>query len=368
MAIWAAMGAAARSQVLFRDGDALERLASVRAVAFDKTGTLTTGCPAVESFAADPATPPSSVRRRIGGLARASTHVLSRTLAAWAVDDQPVEYANIRTVPGRGVTGIAMEDGSSVALGSARWMDELGFAWGAELQAVIDRAIAGEQALGCIAWDGRVRGVATFRESLRPEARDAVAQCVGLGLVSRVLTGDHRARGAALGRELGIDVDAQLLPEDKVAAIARLRETIGPVAMVGDGVNDAPALAAGDVGIALGCGADVSRQAADVCLVGDDLRRVSWTVELSQRTVRVVRQNLFWAFAYNIVGIGLACAGWLNPIWAAAAMVASSVLVIGNSLRLESTSEQAGEAMFGAQTPAVHEPMDALSPMGLTHD
>ena len=156
----------------------------------------------------------------------------------------------------------------------------------------------------------------------------------GEGLDVGVLTGDHAARGAAIARDLGVSVLAELLPEQKLEAIRGLRRDAGLVAMVGDGVNDAPALAASDVGIALGCGADVSRDSASVCLLGNDLSRIPWSIVLARRAIRVIRQNLFWAFGYNTVGVVVAAMGWLNPAVAAFLMAASSAMVIGNSLRL----------------------------------
>ena len=149
-----------------------------------------------------------------------------------------------------------------------------------------------------------------------------------------VLTGDNAAPGARIAQELNVTVVADLLPEDKVAALALARETCGATAIVGDGINNAPALAASDVGIALGCGADVTREAASICILDDRLSSVPWTVTLARSSVRVMRQNLFWTFAYNSIGVALAAAGLLNPAFAAAAMVASSSLVVGNSLRL----------------------------------
>jgi P-type E1-E2 ATPase len=157
-----------------------------------------------------------------------------------------------------------------------------------------------------------------------------------MGLDVAVLTGDGAAQAAALGRELGLPISSDLLPEGKVEAIRAAHAAIGPVAMVGDGLNDAPALAASDVGIAMGCGADVSRDAAVVCLLGNDLTRLPWAFDLARRTTRVIRQNLFWAFVYNLVGIVLACTGRLNPVFAALAMVLSSLFVVTNSLRLGS--------------------------------
>src|SRR5262249_10825205 len=150
------------------------------------------------------------------------------------------------------------------------------------------------------------RAVFLFREKLRPEAGPALARLTEQGMEIRVLTGDHAGRGAAVARELGLPVEADLLPADKVAVVQRLRAQLGRVAMVGDGLNDAAALAVSDVGIAMGCGASLTRNAASVCLLGNDLHRLPWTVALARRTVRVIRQNLFWAFFYNVAGIGLA--------------------------------------------------------------
>jgi P-type E1-E2 ATPase len=168
-----------------------------------------------------------------------------------------------------------------------------------------------------------------------------VARCQSLGIDIAVLTGDNAARGAALARELGVDVEAELLPVDKVDSLRSARRRLGPVAMVGDGVNDAPALAASDLGIALGCGADLSRESAAICLLGDDLDRIAWSIELSRRTVRVIRGNLAWAFGFNTVGVGCAALGWLSPAFAALLMAGSSALVVVNSLRLSDPGQPA---------------------------
>ena len=170
-----------------------------------------------------------------------------------------------------------------------------------------------------------------------------------------MLTGDSAQRAENIGRRLGVAVRGGLLPEDKLAAIRAASHDRTGVAMVGDGINDAPALAAADIGIALGCGADVSREAAEVCLLGNDLSRVPWAVELAHRTVGVIRQNLFWTFAYNTLGIGLAVTGRLNPIWASAAMMLSSFFVVGNSLRLGSMKLPEDDATVRLATPSVAE-------------
>lgn len=343
LAVWAAFGQAAGHQVLLRSGEALERLAGVQAVCFDKTGTLTSGHARVVAMHHDEAAQRSVVRRRAAGLASASRHPLAAAVADYGAGEEfgleaePM-WTSVRSLAGRGLEGrLPADDGRTVEtvyLGSMRLMEEAGLVVPEALAAAMDDALGKSHSLCCIGWAGRVRGVYSFSEETRPEAEPALEHCRALGLHLTILTGDVAARGAALAARLGLRVHAQLLPEEKVAALGELRALVGPTAMVGDGINDAPSLAAADVGIALGCGADLSRQSADICLLGDDLRRVPWTMDLARRCVAVIRQNLFWAFAYNVVGIGLACAGLLNPIWAAAAMLASSLLVISNSLRL----------------------------------
>jgi P-type E1-E2 ATPase len=226
--------------------------------------------------------------------------------------------------------------GERIVLGSLRLMDERGLELPAPLAPAVKDAVAAAQPITAIGWGEQVRGLFVFQEELRPEAAAALADLRSLGLDVMVLTGDHPARAEQLGQALGVPVRAELLPEDKWRLLLECRQAGERVAMVGDGINDAPALAASDVGIALGCGADVARDAAGVCLLSNDLTRIGWAVRLARRTVRVIRQNLFWAFCYNILGIALAAAGLLNPVVAALAMFLSGVLVLGNSLRLRS--------------------------------
>jgi heavy metal translocating P-type ATPase len=332
LAAWTALAAASRRGVLFRHTEALERLAAVRAVRFDKTGTLSTAAPQVADLLVAEESQRGEVARRAARLAAASMHVFSRAIAEFLAPAEDSRASDVASAAGSGV--FASFDGESAAtrLGSLRWLEEVGL----ELPPGLARAIArcDGQSMSAIGWAGRVRAVFVFRETLRPEAAAALAECRSLGCDVAVLTGDEAARAATLADTLAVPVLAALTPEDKVAALDDARRRFGPVAMVGDGVNDAPALVAGDVGIALGCGADLARESAAVCLVSDNLARVPWAIELARNSVRVMRQNLFWAFAYNTVGIALAAAGWLNPAWAAAAMVASSVFVVTNSLRL----------------------------------
>jgi heavy metal translocating P-type ATPase len=346
MAVWTALGRAARAQVLVRNGEALERLATVRAVRLDKTGTLTTGTPTIAEFVSAPGQDAAAVSATASALAATSAHahcLAIRRLASPA----PVSVTEPRSFPGRGLQARRSADGVVVRLGSPRWLHECGLTTPPELAAVVEKGLAGGHALTCVGWDGEVRGVFLLHEQLRPEAAQAVARLREQGLDVAVLTGDHAARGRAIAEELGVPVEAGQLPEDKVASVERARREVGPVAMVGDGINDAPALAASDVGVALGCGTDVSRDSAAVCLLGNDLLRLPWAVALARRTVGVIRGNLFWAFAYNVVGIGIACTGRLNPVLASLAMVLSSLFVVTNSLRL------AGPADETASAPAV---------------
>src|SRR5262249_33458439 len=242
--------------------------------------------------------------------------------------------SDVRTIPGLGLIAHASSEAEAVYLGSPRLMEKANLTFPKPLVAVAQEAVTAAQPLTCLGWGGAVRGVFVLREELRPEAAAAVASLRQQVPHVAVLTGDHRARGAALAVELGIPVEAELLPDDKVSAVRRVQVTLGATAMVGDGINDAPALARSDLGIAMGCGADVSRDAAAVCLLGNDLRRLPGAILRARRTARVIRQNLFWALAYNLAGLGLAFSGTLNPVAAAAAMLLSSAFVLANSARL----------------------------------
>lgn len=378
MAVWTALGNAARHGVLFRHGESLERLADVQAVRFDKTGTLTTGEPFVELFALADAAERDQVARRAMRLAGASTHVFSQAIVRHLESSrdscQEPNVSDMMTVAGQGIAARFDHESDVSRLGSLRWLQASAMSVSPELERTVAVARHGGRSLSAIGWGGRVRGVFAFSETLRSEAPQALAQCTDLGCDVAVLTGDEPARGRLLSEQLGVTVLAGLVPEAKVAALAEARGSIGPVAMVGDGVNDAPALAASDVGIALGCGADLSRDSALVCLLADDLARVPWAIELARRSVRVIRQNLFWAFGYNTLGIALAAGGWLNPAWAAAAMVASSLLVVANSLRLQADSPgsfngRAGSADPGepvAWKPSDTEIGENLAPLGVS--
>jgi heavy metal translocating P-type ATPase len=363
MAVWAALGTASQAQVLFRSGEALERLAGIRAICFDKTGTITTGQPRVVEFVVANEADREEILRRAVELADGSTHLFATAIGNFAhhknPSDCPVDRHEVRTVAGRGVAARFSGESNPSMLGSRRWLADAGLTTNPELTSRIDDALARGESVSAIGWYGQVRGAFFLAETLRPEAAAALTACEQLGCRVRVLTGDSLARGEILARELHVAVDAELLPEQKVAALRGLRAAHGPTAMVGDGINDAPALAAADLGIALACGADISRESAAICLLGDDLARVPWAIALARRSASVIRQNLFWAFSYNVIGVGLAAAGWLNPALAAAAMTASSALVIGNSLRLrqDPTSTSADNLNANTTPPPLAAPM-----------
>jgi heavy metal translocating P-type ATPase len=347
LALWAGMGRAAEGGVLVRSAEALEKLAGVKAIFFDKTGTLTQGTLKVSEVAADGAE--AELIGRAASLEAASEHSLGRAVVAYArqqnVPLQPVH--DVRAMPGLGIVGQASSLSVAVdelvgqagslsytAVGSGRLLERLGWPMNDSLAAANARLEAEGRTVAQVGWDGKVRGLIGFAEAVRPEAAETVRELLGAGLSVEALTGDNRAAGEALGRQLGIRVHSTLLPEDKERLIGEARVRLGPVAMVGDGLNDAPALARADVGLALGCGVDITREAADVSLIGSDLRQVAWTIHLARQTYRAIRQNLWWAFFYNMLGVALALAGVLHPIVSAMAMVLSNLFVVGNSLRL----------------------------------
>jgi len=332
MAVWVALGNAAQHGMLFRSADALEQLAGVRTVCFDKTGTLTTGSAVVTNFIADPMESRDALLAAAAGLAQDSTHPLSRAVVRHAGERgiQPDHFADVQSSPGLGMQSAGILLGSPTYLRVRDWQPS------PALAAHIESLAARGAPLTCVTAEGIGDGVFAFSEDLRPAARATVAELRRRGIDVCVLTGDHRARGENLEKQLGLRVHAELLPADKLKQIESYRRLAPLVAMVGDGINDAPALAAADVGVAMACGADVTRETADLTLASDDPADLLQALDLSRRTLRVIRQNLFWAFIYNVVGIALAATGRLSPVFAALAMVASSVLVVSNSLRLRS--------------------------------
>ena len=334
-AIMVGTGAAARHGILIKDPEALEVAHRIRVVAFDKTGTLTAGRPTlVATEAVDGDT--TGLLVDSAAIQAGSEHPLARAV----LDAAPAQAgaghaADVLAVAGRGMS--ATVQGRALRLGSARYMQELGVDV-SDLQA---RGDALAQQGRTVSWLADVtaapqlRGLLAFGDEVKPSAAEAVLRLRALGIHTVLLTGDNAGSGEAVGRQLGLDsVRAQVLPEHKAAIVAELRAAHGPVAMVGDGINDAPALAAADVGMAMATGTDVAMQAAGITLMRGDPALVTDALDISRRTYAKIRQNLFWAFVYNLVGIPLAAFGLLNPVLAGAAMALSSVSVLSNALLL----------------------------------
>ncbi|WP_080403624.1 heavy metal translocating P-type ATPase [Burkholderia ubonensis] len=343
-AIMAGTGVAARHGVLIKDAQALELAQRATVIAFDKTGTLTEGKPSVTAFDAV-GLPRDEALALAAAVQRHSDHPLARAVVAahhadvaarGGATSAPVA-TDARAVAGRGVE--ARVAGRLLALGSTRWRDELDIAVPPALDA---RAAELERAGNTISWLMRADApraplaLIAFGDTVKPGARDAIAALAARGVASVLVTGDNRGSAAAVAASLGIgEVHAQVLPDDKARVVAELKRTHdGIVAMVGDGINDAPALAAADVGIAMATGTDVAMHTAGITLMRGDPSLVADAIDISKRTYRKIQQNLFWAFVYNLVGVPLAALGWLNPVIAGAAMAFSSVSVVTNALLL----------------------------------
>ncbi|MFN3585937.1 MAG: heavy metal translocating P-type ATPase [Moraxellaceae bacterium] len=340
-ALMAGTGVAAQRGILIGDVEALEITHRIRTVAFDKTGTLTRGRPAlVQVLAAagegNAASAADAALRHAARLQAGSTHPLAQAVLA-AATEKAIAFAPaeaLTALPGRGVRG-RLDDGDWL-FGNRALMEEQGIATAA-LAARADALEAEGCTVSWLAPAGAASAAAllAFRDQLRPESPAAVAALRALGIRTVMLTGDSAGAAAPIAAAVGIDeVVAGIVPEEKARAVRRLQQH-GVVAMVGDGINDAPALAAADVGMAMGDGSDVAMHTARVTLMRSDPRLIAESIALSRATWRTIRQNLFWAFAYNVVGIPLAAAGLLNPVFAGAAMAFSSVSVVGNALRLK---------------------------------
>ena len=345
MAIWTSLGTAAGKGVLCRSGAALEALATTKAIRWDKTGTLTTGTPQVRQVAYETSGDAMVVSTVAGCLTSSSNHLYSKAIREFLADEVASDaidvivprsaVIDVQTIAGRGLR--AGHGPDTMVLGSIRWMDDCGLAWGPVLSAIVNDARNADRPIVAVGFADRVCGVFLLEEAIRQEAAEAILECRHYGLDQVVLTGDRAARAERLGAALGLPVQTELLPDQKLAAIRAAHLEFGSVTMVGDGLNDAPALAAADIGIALGCGADVSRDSADICLMSADLRLIPWMIDHSRRTVRTIRSNLAWSFAYNSIGVIFAASGQLHPALAAVLMVISSLMVLGNSLRLSAT-------------------------------
>ncbi len=330
-AIAAGVDAAARAGLLIRDFEAAERAASIRAVAFDKTGTLTEGAPKLVRYVALEGWDAAEMLGLAASAQAGSEHPLVRATvdAAGGVAAPPTRF---EARPGRGL--VAIVEGQTIAIGSEQMMQAEGISTAASHSAVADAAETG-CSIAFVAIEGALAGLLAFRDEPRPEAAAAIQAVTAAGLTPVMISGDNAAAVSAIAQTLGLaDARAGVAPDMKAAAIRELQAAHGGVAFVGDGVNDAPALAAADLGLAMGSGADAAISAADVTLLRPDPRLVPAALDIAARMRAKVRQNLFWAFAYNAIGLPLAMLGYLTPAFAGLAMALSSVSVVANALLL----------------------------------
>ena len=335
-AVMAGTGVAARRGILIKDAQALEIAHRIDVVAFDKTGTLTEGRPRLvacepEGLARD------ELLALAASLQAGSEHPLARAVLAAAREQglAPRPADEVQAVAGRGLSGRV--DGRVLRLGSTRWMAELGVAAGGLAAAAAQAQAAGRTVswLADLTDTPRLLGLLAFGDTLKPSAPAGIALLREQGVRTVLVSGDNAGAASAVAAQLGIDdVRAEVLPQDKARIVSALRQGGDVVGMVGDGINDAPALAAADVGIAMSTGTDVAMQAAGITLMRGDPALVADALDISRRTYAKIRQNLFWAFVYNVVGIPLAALGWLSPVVAGAAMAFSSVSVVTNALLL----------------------------------
>ncbi len=340
-AIMVGTGKGAENGVLIRSGEALETAHRIQAIILDKTGTLTQGKPVVTDLLPAEGSSEEELLSLAASAERGSEHPLGEAMVA-AARDRALELMDpkeFQAIPGHGIE--ATVDGRRVVMGNEKLMNDRGYSLNGLREQAIALSDQGKTAM-FVAVDGSLAGIVAVADTVKAGSIEAVAELRNMGIEVAMLTGDNRRTAAAIAKQLGIDrVLAEVLPEQKAEEVKKLQVEGKVVAMVGDGINDAPALAQADVGIAIGTGTDVAMEASDITLISGDVRGVVTAIRLSKQTIRTIKQNLFWAFGYNVVLIPLAAGLWypffgilLNPIFSGVAMAMSSVSVVSNSLRL----------------------------------
>jgi heavy metal translocating P-type ATPase len=353
-------GRAAELGVLFRQGEALQSLKEVGVVALDKTGTLTQGRPELTDFVTASGFSEAETLRLVAAVETRSEHPIAQAIAAAAARRglSLPSTDSFEAVPGFGVS--AMVEGRKVDVGADRFMTKLGLTVSTFADSAARLGAEGKSPLYA-AIDGKLAAIVAVADPIKPSTPEAVAALHALGLKVAMITGDNRKTAEAIAKRIGIDeVAAEVLPDGKVAVVKRLRQSHGKIAFVGDGINDAPALAEADIGIAIGTGTDIAIESADVVLMSGDVRGVVNAIALSKATIRNIQQNLFWAFAYNVLLIPVAAGvlypvngTLLSPIFAAGAMALSSVFVLGNALRLRRFKAPIASAQAAPHTQTV---------------
>jgi len=318
-------GRGARFGILIKNADAIQMAEKLGIAAIDKTGTLTEGKPILTDVIPDT----EEIRRLASSLEELSEHPIAKAIAN-AYQKNKESVSSFEAIPGKGVTGSIGNE--KYLIGSLKWMDECGIKSDPQ---ITDRLAKEGKSVVTLSNKNGVLAYMAVADALRPHAKEGVAKIREYGIEVVMMTGDHNKTAHAIAEQVGIStVFAEILPQDKAEWVVRLKKQGKRVAMIGDGINDAPALAAADVGFAMSTGTDVAIEASDITLMGNDLLHVADAIDLSRSTMRKIRENLFFAFCYNIIGIPLAAFGFLNPMLAGAAMALSSVCVVTNSLLL----------------------------------